>query len=114
MAAGKERELQFGADAVGRRDQHGIAKPLKTKASAEASDIGENVFGEGAAGQAADRRDGAVCFLNIYSGILVTYAFFFRHVVDRWSQTSPSRLEFATPPGIAVVENRLTRFSASS
>ena len=42
VAAGEEGELEFGADAVGRGDQHRLAIALQKKSAAEAADVGEH------------------------------------------------------------------------
>ena len=59
----------------------GIAKPLQTKASAEAADVGEHARGEGGARHVANRADRAVGFVDIDTRVPVTYSPFVRHVM---------------------------------
>ncbi len=52
----------------------GCAEAFQKKASAEAADVGEDVLGEGAARHFANGIDGRVGFVDVYAGLLVTYA----------------------------------------
>src|SRR5262249_18293713 len=81
MAAGHERELEFRADAIGGRDEDGIAVSVQTKATAEAADIGKDVGVEGGLGHRADGFYGAIGFVDINSSVLVTYLIFLRHLL---------------------------------
>ncbi len=72
VPSGQERELQFGADAVGRGHQHRFAVSAQGKTAAKAADIGQNAAGEGLARHGPDGRDGAVSLVDADPRVLIT------------------------------------------
>jgi hypothetical protein len=73
VAAGEEGDLDLGAHAVGRADQHGILPAGERVACAEGPDIGQYAAREGAARQLAYGRDGAIRLIDVDPGILVAH-----------------------------------------
>ena len=76
MPAGKERDLQLGADAVGRADQNGLAETREPIGRAKGSDVGQYARRKRLARELFDGRDGAVAFVDIDARIAVTNLFF--------------------------------------
>src|SRR5262245_17917424 len=68
-------DLQFGADAIGARDEHWVfvSPGLELKQPTERPDIGQHARGEGRAGKATNAADGFVARVDIYSGRLVVH-----------------------------------------
>src|SRR5262249_5143600 len=75
VAAGKKGDLELGADAVGRADQHGTAKAGELVAGAEAADVGDHAAREGRPGEFLDGVDGAVGLVDIDAGVAVAKGF---------------------------------------
>ena len=71
MAAGLDRELDLGADAVGGRDQHriGKARALEVEQAAEAADLGVRAEPPGRADQRLDQLHHAVAGIDIDAGL---------------------------------------------
>jgi hypothetical protein len=67
----RKADLQLGAHAVGRTDQHRVSPSGEAEAGAEAADGGEHVRVEGAPGELLDPLDGAIGFLYAHAGVFV-------------------------------------------
>jgi hypothetical protein len=76
VAAGGDRDLQLGADAVGRCDQDGIAEAgrLEVEQRAEAAEAGVGAGSGGRARQRLDRLDKGVACVDIDAGSTVLFA----------------------------------------
>ena len=71
VAAGEKRDLELGAHAVGRGNQHRRLVALQKKASAEASNVGQHARRERAPSHFPNRRDSPVGFVDIYASLLI-------------------------------------------
>jgi hypothetical protein len=71
MAAGEEGNLQLGANAIRRTDQHRLAESGDLERGAERADIGQDVARKRLAGKFLDGGDGTVCFVDIDAGVTV-------------------------------------------
>jgi hypothetical protein len=73
MAAGLDRELELGADPVGRRDKHGVGKSgsLEIEKAAEAAEAAERTGALCGRGKRADRLDQRVAGVDIDPGIAI-------------------------------------------
>jgi hypothetical protein len=90
VATGHEGELQFGADAVGRRHQHRlVAFALRdAEQPAERPDVGQHIRGESAFGEGANAPDGLVAGVDVDTGLLVVHSEL-QHVDDRLDKRPP-------------------------
>jgi hypothetical protein len=78
VAARGDRDFQFGADAVGGRDEHGIleAGGLGIEEAAETAEKSIGARTRGGAGQGLDRFDEAVAGIDVDAGIAVRQPWF--------------------------------------
>ena len=76
VARRHERDLQLGADAVGARDENGIAKAsgLEPEQTAERADVREDAGRERRTRQRPDPADGFVARIDVDAGGLVVHA----------------------------------------
>ena len=68
-------DFEFGADAIGGRDQHRLFVAFEGVHGAEAPDAGEHAGRKGGAGKLLDGAYGAVGFVNVDAGVRVAEAF---------------------------------------
>jgi hypothetical protein len=76
MAAGRDRDLQLGADAVRRRNQDRVAEPggLEIEQRAEPAQPGIGAGPGGGARQRLDRLDQRVARVDVDAGLTVLFA----------------------------------------
>ena len=75
VAAGHERDLEFGPDAVGARDEDGVLKPVAVEAeqAAERSDVGQHAGREGRPRQGLDSPHRLVSGVDVDPGLTVIH-----------------------------------------
>ena len=75
VAARHERDLQLRADAVGARDEHGIAVPVAIEAeqAAERADLGQHAGRERGARERLDPADRLVAGVDVDAGLAVVH-----------------------------------------
>ena len=74
MDAGFDRDLELGADAVGRRHQHGVGEAgrLQVEQAAEPADLGIGAGARGGADHRLDEVDQAIARIDVDAQIRVS------------------------------------------